>query len=125
MLTVREKEIADCLALGPPNKQIAEELGISNQTLRNHLVVIFIKLNVKTRTQAAIKMKDTMPVIDIQLAEAEHKAWNSLSRYNFVMFAYWADVWVHLNKLSATPRDNPFHNLVKLARESCRQKDET
>lgn len=57
-LTVREKEIADCLALGFSNKQIAWKLGISNQTVRNHLSVIFIKLNVRNRTQAALLIKE-------------------------------------------------------------------
>lgn len=52
------------------------------------------------------------------LAEAERKAWNSLSGYKFLMFGYHAAQWVTLNKLN--PKDkkqpNPFRGLVKYAR---------
>ncbi len=53
-LTAREIEIVKWLQLGFTNKQIAEKLGNSPQTVRNHLNVIYIKLNVKNRTQAAV-----------------------------------------------------------------------
>lgn len=34
----------------------------------------------------------------LELDEAEAKAWDSLSRYKFQMFGYWAGIWVHLNR---------------------------
>ena len=49
--------------------------------------------------------------------EAEAKAIDSLSRYKFQMFGYWAGVWVHLNRISEDPQPNPFTKLVKLAKE--------
>ena len=54
--------------------------------------------------------------LEEQLQEAELKAWDSLSKYKFVMFGYWAGVWVHLNKLSETPKPNPFRGLVIAAK---------
>lgn len=47
---------------------------------------------------------------------AEAKAWDSLARYKFMMFGYWAGIWVHLNKISKTKTPNPFTDAVKLAR---------
>ena len=51
-----------------------------------------------------------------ELDEAERKAWDSLSRYKFVMFGYWAGVWVHLNRISEIYHPNPWRGLVKHAR---------
>ena len=56
-------------------------------------------------------------VVD-ERSEAECKAWDSLARYKFVMFGYWAGVWVHLNR--CCPKQfqlaNPFRELVKAAK---------
>ena len=51
-----------------------------------------------------------------ELSEAERKAWDSLSRYKFVMFGYWAGIWVHLNRISGLKLPNPWAGLVKHAR---------
>ena len=48
-----------------------------------------------------------------ELDEAERKAWDSLSRYKFQMFGYWAAIWVHLNRLSGAKRRNPWGSLVE------------
>ena len=53
-LTGREVEILDCIARGKSNKQIAVELNISDQTVKNHITAILRKLNVNDRTQAVI-----------------------------------------------------------------------
>ena len=50
------------------------------------------------------------------LDEAERKAWDSLSRYKFQMFGYWASIWIHLNQISGAKRPNPFRELVLTAR---------
>ena len=50
------------------------------------------------------------------LAEAEKEAWESLSRYKFQMFGYWASIWVHLNKISGQKRPNPWRPIVLEAR---------
>lgn len=52
----------------------------------------------------------------LEMHEAEVKAWLSLAKYKFVMFGYWAGVWVHLNRISGSTRRNPFTGVVKFAR---------
>ena len=49
---------------------------------------------------------------------AEQKAWDSLARYKFQMFGYWAAIWVHLNRISGEKRPNPFRLLVANARDA-------
>jgi hypothetical protein len=50
------------------------------------------------------------------MLEAEHNAWDSLSRYKFQMFGYWAAIWVHLNRISGAKQGNPFRLLVAQAK---------
>ncbi len=54
--------------------------------------------------------------LDEHIAEAEAKAWESLARYKFQMFGYWAAIWVHLNRISGQNRPNPWSGLVTAAR---------
>ena len=54
--------------------------------------------------------------LDRKIMEAEYKAWQSLSGYKFIMFGYWAAIWVHLNKMKAKPLDNPFRDLIQIAK---------
>lgn len=53
-----------------------------------------------------------------ELDEAESKAWDSLARYKFQMFGYWAAIWVHLNRLSGLKRPNPWRKIVAVAKET-------
>lgn len=53
-LSTREVEILDLVAHGHSNKAIAGELGISDQTVKNHVTSILRKLAVNDRTQAVI-----------------------------------------------------------------------
>ena len=53
----------------------------------------------------------------LELDQAELKAWDSLARYKFQMFGYWAAIWVHLNRISGSARPNPWRELVFLARQ--------
>ena len=53
-LTERETEVLKLLARGKANKQIARELFISQKTVRSHVHSILGKLNVSSRTQAAL-----------------------------------------------------------------------
>ena len=53
-LTSRESEVLNYMAQGYLNKQIAEVLGVSEQTIKNHISSIVRKLNVNARTQAVI-----------------------------------------------------------------------
>jgi len=53
-LTPRETEILSHIAYGYMNKQIAAKLGISEQTIKNHMSSILRKLEVNDRTQAVV-----------------------------------------------------------------------
>lgn len=53
-LSSREMEILQLIARGYSNKEIAHELGISRQTVKNHMTSILRKLSVNDRTQAAL-----------------------------------------------------------------------
>ena len=53
-LTPREIEILNYIAQGYLNKQIAIELGISEQTIKNHVTSILRKLNANARTEAVV-----------------------------------------------------------------------
>ncbi len=53
-LTTRETEVLNYVAQGYSNKQIAAKLDISEQTIKNHVASIMIKLNANARTQAVV-----------------------------------------------------------------------
>jgi DNA-binding NarL/FixJ family response regulator len=53
-LSPREMEIVQYITRGLSNKLIAHKLGISHQTVKNHMTSILRKLDVEDRTQAAI-----------------------------------------------------------------------
>jgi DNA-binding CsgD family transcriptional regulator len=50
-LTKREREVAECAAEGQTNKQIADQLRLSPNTVNNHLFRIFEKLDVSKRIE--------------------------------------------------------------------------
>lgn len=53
-LTAREIEILNYIAQGFLNKQIAAQLDISEQTIKNHVTSILRKLNANARTEAVV-----------------------------------------------------------------------
>ena len=53
-LTSRESQVLDYVAQGYANKQIAFELGISENTVKNFISRVFAKLNANDRTEAAV-----------------------------------------------------------------------
>jgi two-component system response regulator DegU len=53
-LSPREMEILQQVTRGLSNKEIAIALGISHQTVKNHMTAILHKLDVEDRTQAAV-----------------------------------------------------------------------
>ena len=53
-LTEREREILQLLARGESNKAIAQILGISNDTVKQHVRHILTKLNLTSRVEAAV-----------------------------------------------------------------------
>lgn len=53
-LTARESEVLALLVAGCSNREIADELGITESTVKCHVGVILTRLNVQDRTQAVI-----------------------------------------------------------------------
>lgn len=53
-LTDREQDILRLVAQGHSNQEIADQLHLSEKTIRNRLTVIFEKLHVNNRTQATL-----------------------------------------------------------------------
>ena len=53
-LSEREKEVLVCLCNGMSNKEIAVEMYLSMQTVKNHLSNIYSKIHVVDRTQAVV-----------------------------------------------------------------------
>ncbi len=53
-LSAREREVLDLIVQGKSNKEIATELGISESTVKCHVSVILMRLNVTDRTQAVV-----------------------------------------------------------------------
>ena len=54
LLTQRERDILEFVCQGKLNKEIASELGLSVRTVEGHLNAILGKLNVRSRTEAAM-----------------------------------------------------------------------
>jgi two-component system, NarL family, nitrate/nitrite response regulator NarL len=53
-LTTRETQIAKAVAEGRGNRDIAALLGITEQTVKNHLTSIYEKVGVESRLQLAL-----------------------------------------------------------------------
>ena len=53
-LSDREGEVLTCVVKGMSNKEIASSLGISHQTVKNHVTSILRKFGVEDRTQAVV-----------------------------------------------------------------------
>jgi DNA-binding NarL/FixJ family response regulator len=62
-LSPREKEVLNLIATGANNREIAQELYISEKTVKNHVTSILSKLNLRDRTQAAL-LFNQVEVID-------------------------------------------------------------
>jgi DNA-binding NarL/FixJ family response regulator len=56
-LTPREAEVLALVADGRSNPEIARELGLSLKTVQNHVSNVLTKLQVRDRTQAALRMR--------------------------------------------------------------------
>jgi two-component system, NarL family, nitrate/nitrite response regulator NarL len=56
-LSSREEDIARALIQGKTNREIAEEYGLSEKTVKHYLTLIFQKLSVRNRVEAVLKLK--------------------------------------------------------------------
>ena len=57
-ISKREHEVLELMAKGLSNQEIADKLFVSLNTIKTHSANLFIKLNVKRRTQAVKKGKE-------------------------------------------------------------------
>jgi DNA-binding NarL/FixJ family response regulator len=57
-LTDREREVLGLMAVGLRNNAIADRLGLSEKTVRNHVSAVLLKLQVPDRTAAALKARE-------------------------------------------------------------------
>ena len=56
-LTKRETDVLEYVSRGYANKEIADALGLSAETVRGYLKTIYSKLHVRSRTEAAMKFR--------------------------------------------------------------------
>lgn len=56
ILTEREKKVFELLIFGLDTKEIGEELGISDKTVRNHISNVIQKLGVNGRVSAVVEL---------------------------------------------------------------------
>lgn len=55
-LTATERTVANLVCEGLTNPQIAEQLGVSRRTIQGHLVNVFKKIGVSSRTELAARL---------------------------------------------------------------------
>lgn len=53
-MTSREREVLELICKGMEDKEIAGQLSVSNNTVRNHVARIYAKIGVKRRSAAMI-----------------------------------------------------------------------
>ena len=57
-LTERERDVLECIARGLDNAEIAQALGLSEKTVRNHITRVFDKIGAEHRYQAIVMARD-------------------------------------------------------------------
>ncbi len=62
-LTAREREVLSLIATGASNREIAQQLYISEGTVKNHVTNILSRLDLRDRTQAAI-FANSLPTLE-------------------------------------------------------------
>jgi DNA-binding NarL/FixJ family response regulator len=60
-LTVREQEILERVASGLSNKEIGQQLGLSEKTVKHYMTNILGKLHVRNRVEAALVAHGSRP----------------------------------------------------------------
>jgi ATP/maltotriose-dependent transcriptional regulator MalT len=57
-LTARESEVLTEVAKGGSNREVADAVHLSEATVKSHLVIVFHKLGVKSRTEAVARARE-------------------------------------------------------------------
>ena len=99
-----------------------EKMGFSDKSIalaRDAAKTLGFPLFVPEKSVRAYDANECLENVIQARDEAEVKAWDSLARYKFEMFGYWASSWVKFNQV--LPRGlrvgSPFKRAVDLARE--------
>ena len=58
ILTKKQKKVLDLLSQGLSNKDIADKLFLTENTVKSHLMTLFKKLNVKNRTECVLVARE-------------------------------------------------------------------
>jgi len=53
-LTERERQILDCVAAGLSNREVGDQLHLSEKTVKHYMTIIMEKLQVRNRVEAAL-----------------------------------------------------------------------
>lgn len=61
ILSAQEKRVLALVAEGKTNKEIAEQMSLSDKTVKNYLSSVFEKLKIKRRSQAAVMYLENRP----------------------------------------------------------------
>jgi DNA-binding CsgD family transcriptional regulator len=72
-LSSREQQVAALICSGLPNKLIANRLGLSLGTVKQHVHNIFLKLGARTRVQLMLLMADR-PAIEASATDSSRGA---------------------------------------------------
>jgi len=64
-LTRREKQVLSCVCSGASNREIAEKLFVTEQTVKSHCNTLFKKFGVKNRVGLALKGKEALGVLEL------------------------------------------------------------
>ena len=58
-LTLRQRDLVELIAQGLDNSQIAARLGLAEKTVRNHITMIFNKLEMENRSQVIVRARES------------------------------------------------------------------
>ncbi|HET6786357.1 MAG TPA: response regulator transcription factor [Aquabacterium sp.] len=78
-LTPRQTDVLALLLKGQPNKLIARELGLSVETVKDHVAAVLRALNVSSRTQAVIAVSQMLQIQGTSAPDG-FSAWQAVRR---------------------------------------------
>ena len=81
-ITLRELEILEAMAAGLSNREIAERLFVSENTVKTHAARVFSKLSARRRTQAIQIAKDAGLMYQTHILEKARQEGQKLRMYS-------------------------------------------